>query len=130
MPGSIGGVDIWKVAVNADGTFGTPENMGAKINTEGNESFPFIADDNSTLYFASSGRPGLGGLDVFQIDLAKGTAAVNVGKPVNTEKDDFSFTFNKAKNLGFFSSNRNGNDDIFLCNTCLWNRSVYGRNQR
>ncbi|WP_298221529.1 OmpA family protein [Flavobacterium sp.] len=113
MPGSIGGVDIWKVAVNADGTFGIPENMGAKINTEGNESFPFIADDNSTLYFASSGRPGLGGLDVFQIDLAKGTTAVNVGKPVNTEKDDFSFTFNKAKNLGFFSSNRNGNDDIF-----------------
>ena len=113
MPGTLGGVDIWKVAVNADGSFGKPENLGSKVNSEGNESFPFIADDNSTLYFASSGKQGLGGLDVFQIDLSKGGEAVNLGKPVNTEKDDFGFTFNKAKNLGFFSSNRNGNDDIF-----------------
>jgi outer membrane protein OmpA-like peptidoglycan-associated protein len=52
--------------------------------------------------------------DVYMIDLAKGTDAVNMGKPINTEKDDFAFTFNKAKNLGFLSSNRNGNDDIFL----------------
>ena len=112
-PGSIGGTDIWKVAINGD-TYGTPENLGPKVNTEGNENFPFIADDNATLYFASSGRQGLGGLDVFQIDLAKGTDAVNMGKPINTEKDDFDFTFNKAKNIGFLSSNRNGNDDIFL----------------
>lgn len=113
MPGSIGGVDIWKVAVNTDGTYGKPENLGTKVNTEGNESFPFIADDNATLYFASSGKPGLGGLDVFQIDLSKGTEAVNLGKPVNTEKDDFAFTFNKARNIGFLSSNRGGNDDIY-----------------
>jgi outer membrane protein OmpA-like peptidoglycan-associated protein/tetratricopeptide (TPR) repeat protein len=112
MPGSLGGVDIWKVSVNGN-DYGTPENLGAKINTEGNESFPFIADDNSTLYFASSGKQGLGGYDVYMIDLAKGTDAVNMGKPINTEKDDFAFTFNKAKNLGFLSSNRNGNDDIF-----------------
>lgn len=113
MPGSIGGVDIWKVAVNADGSFGKPENLGSKVNSEGNESFPFIADDNNTLYFASSGKQGMGGLDVFQIDLSKGEEAVNLGTPVNTEKDDFGFTFNKVKNLGFFASNRNGNDDIF-----------------
>ena len=113
MPGSMGGVDIWKVSVNGS-EFGKPENLGAKINTEGNESFPFIADDNTTLYFASSGKQGLGGLDIFQINLAKGTEAVNMGKPLNTEKDDFDFTFNKAKNIGFLSSNRNGNDDIFL----------------
>lgn len=112
MPGSLGGVDIWKVTVNGD-SFGTPENLGNKVNTEGNESFPFIADDNATLYFASSGKQGLGGYDVYQIDLAKGSDAVNMGKPINTEKDDFGFTFNKAKNLGFLSSNRNGNDDIF-----------------
>jgi outer membrane protein OmpA-like peptidoglycan-associated protein/tetratricopeptide (TPR) repeat protein len=112
MPGSLGGVDIWKVSVNGD-SYGTPENLGNKVNTEGNESFPFIADDNSTLYFASSGKQGLGGYDVYQIDLAKGSEAVNMGKPINTEKDDFAFTFNKAKNLGFLSSNRNGNDDIF-----------------
>jgi outer membrane protein OmpA-like peptidoglycan-associated protein/tetratricopeptide (TPR) repeat protein len=113
MPGSIGGVDIWKVVVNADGSFGTPENLGRKVNTEGAESFPFISDDNTTLYFASSGKQGFGGLDVYKIDLSKGTDASNVGKPVNTEKDDFAFSFNTAKNLGFFSSNRNGNDDIF-----------------
>jgi outer membrane protein OmpA-like peptidoglycan-associated protein len=113
MPGSMGGVDIWKVAVNADNSYGKPENLGSKINTEANESFPFIADDNSTLYFASNGKPGLGGLDIFKIDLNKASEAVNLGKPVNTEKDDFGFTFNKAKNLGFFASNRNGNDDIF-----------------
>ncbi len=113
MPGSIGGVDVWKVAVNADGSYGKPENLGSKVNSEGNESFPFIADDNNTLYFASSGKQGMGGLDIFQIDLSKGEEAVNLGKPVNTEKDDFGFTFNKSKNLGFFASNRNGNDDIF-----------------
>ena len=113
MPGSIGGVDIWKVAVSNDGSYGKPENLGKKINTEGTESFPFISDDNSTLYFASSGKPGLGGLDIFKADLAKGTEAVNLGKPVNTEKDDFAFSFNKDKKIGFLSSNRNGNDDIF-----------------
>lgn len=112
MPGSLGGVDIWKVSVNGD-SYGTPENLGNKVNTEGNESFPFIADDNSTLYFASSGKQGLGGYDVYMIDLAKGTDAANMGKPVNTEKDDFAFSFNKSKNIGFLSSNRNGNDDIF-----------------
>ena len=113
MPNSLGGVDIWKVAVNEDGTYGTPENLGSKVNTEGNESFPFIADDNKTLFFASSGRQGLGGYDVYQIDLSNGSDAQNLGKPINTEKDDFAFTFNKAKNQGFFSTNRNGNDDIF-----------------
>jgi len=111
-PGSIGGTDIWKVALNDDGTYGEPQNLGNKVNTEGNESFPFIADDNKTLYFASSGKQGLGGLDVYQIDLSGGEAT-NLGKPVNTEKDDFAFTFNGVKGAGFLSSNRNGNDDIF-----------------
>jgi outer membrane protein OmpA-like peptidoglycan-associated protein/tetratricopeptide (TPR) repeat protein len=114
-PGSIGGVDIWKVVVNADGSFGEPQNLGNKVNTEGNESFPFIADDNKTLFFASSGRQGMGGLDVYQIDLTEGEAT-NLGKPVNTEKDDFAFTFNESKKVGFLSSNRNGNDDIYIVN--------------
>jgi outer membrane protein OmpA-like peptidoglycan-associated protein/tetratricopeptide (TPR) repeat protein len=113
MQGTLGGVDVWKVAVNSDGSYGAPENLGSKVNTEGNESFPFINDDNKTLYFASSGRQGLGGLDIYSIDLSNGSEAQNMGKPLNTEKDDFGFTFNKAKNIGFFASNRNGNDDIF-----------------
>lgn len=112
-PGSVGGTDIWKVAINDDGTYGEPQNLGNKVNTEGNESFPFIADDNKTLYFASSGKQGLGGLDVYQIDLSNGGEASNLGKPVNSEKDDFAFTFNGIKGAGFLSSNRNGSDDIF-----------------
>jgi outer membrane protein OmpA-like peptidoglycan-associated protein/tetratricopeptide (TPR) repeat protein len=112
-PGSLGGVDIWKVAINADGTYAEPQNLGNKVNTEGNESFPFIADDNKTLFFASSGKPGLGGYDVYQADLSSGAEAINLGKPVNTEKDDFAFSFNGTKNVGFLSSNRGGNDDIF-----------------
>jgi len=112
-PGGLGGNDIWKVAVNKDGTYGTPENLGEKVNTEGSEQFPFISDDN-VLYFSSNGRQGFGGLDVFSIDLNDPNAvAVNVGKPVNTNKDDFSFSFNKTKNVAFFASNRGGNDDIY-----------------
>ncbi len=113
MPGSMGGIDIWKVAVNQDGSFGTPENLGSKINTEGDESFPFISEDNKMLYFASNGRPGFGGYDVFAFDMNKGEAT-NMGKPVNSEKDDFAFTFNKEKNIGFVSSNRGGVDNIYL----------------
>lgn len=113
MPGTMGDVDIWKVAVNPDGSYGKPENLGKNVNTEGKESFPFINDDNNTLYFASSGRQGFGGLDVFQVDLSKGTAATNLGKPVNTEKDDFALTLNQEKNIGFLSSNRSGEDNIF-----------------
>lgn len=113
MPGTMGETDIWKVSVNSDGTYGTPENLGPKVNTEGKEQFPFITDDN-LLYFASSGRQGFGGLDVFVIDLNKSEEAKNIGKPVNSEKDDFGFTFNTIKNTGFFSSNRTGNDDIYM----------------
>lgn len=116
-PGSIGGFDIWKAAINQDETLGNPENLGAKINTEGDETFPFISDDNKTLFFASNGHQGLGGFDVFQLDLTKSNSEVlNLAKPVNSEKDDFSFSFNDQKNMGFFSSNRLGQDDIYQAN--------------
>ena len=118
MPGGFGGEDIWKVSVNGD-EYGTPENLGAKVNTEANESFPFITDDN-ILFFSSNGKTGFGGLDVFKIDLNKGSEAMNVGEPVNTSKDDFAFTYNATKKVGFFSSNRDGVDNIYkadpVCN--------------
>ena len=114
MPGGLGGDDIWKVSVNGD-EYGAPENLGPTVNTAANESFPFISDDN-VLYFSSNGKQGFGGYDVFSLDLTKGGDAVNVGAPVNTSKDDFSFTFNKAKNVGFFSSNRDGVDNIYVAN--------------
>ncbi|MNF47488.1 Outer membrane porin F precursor [compost metagenome] len=112
MPGSIGKTDIWKVTVNSDGTFGTPENLGDKINTSGDENFPFVTEDN-ILYFSSNGLTGFGSLDVFSVDLNKDEKPVNIGKPVNTEKDDFAFTFNKEKNIGYLSSNRSGVDQIY-----------------
>jgi outer membrane protein OmpA-like peptidoglycan-associated protein/tetratricopeptide (TPR) repeat protein len=112
MPGSIGGTDIWKVTVNGDGTFGIPENLGNKINTVGDENFPFVTDD-SILYFSSNGLTGFGSLDVFSVDLNKDLEPNNLGKPVNTEKDDFAFTFNTDKNIGFVSSNRSGKDHIY-----------------
>jgi outer membrane protein OmpA-like peptidoglycan-associated protein/tetratricopeptide (TPR) repeat protein len=117
MAGSIGGVDIWKVALNNDGSYGEVVNLGPRINTEGNDSFPFIADDNQTLYYASNGKLGLGGLDIYKVDLSKKEEAVNLGKPINSEKDDFCFTFSTQKELGFMSSNRDGNDDLFQINT-------------
>ncbi|RZJ99153.1 MAG: cell envelope biogenesis protein OmpA, partial [Flavobacterium sp.] len=113
MPGSIGETDIWKVAIKADGTYGKPENMGTKINTEGREQFPQITDDN-VLYFSSNGHIGLGGLDVYMIDLKTNNQIENLGKPVNSEKDDFGFSFNVTKNVGFFSSNRTGADNIYM----------------
>jgi outer membrane protein OmpA-like peptidoglycan-associated protein len=111
-PGSVGGADIWKVEIKDDGSLGDPQNLGNKVNTEGNERFPSISDENK-LFFASDGRKGFGGLDVFMIDLAKGGDAINLGAPVNTKDDDFAFTMNVTKNVGFFSSNRDGNDNIY-----------------
>ncbi|TRW21021.1 OmpA family protein [Flavobacterium zepuense] len=110
--GGIGGNDIWKVAINGNNSYGEPVNLGPSVNTEGKESFPYITDDNK-LYFSSDGRKGFGSLDVFVIDLKKGTDAMNVGMPVNSGKDDFAFTFNTTKNIGFFSSNREGVDKLY-----------------
>jgi outer membrane protein OmpA-like peptidoglycan-associated protein/tetratricopeptide (TPR) repeat protein len=113
MPGGKGGVDIWKVSVNG-GSYGKPENLGDQVNTPADENFPFITDDHKTLYFSSKGKPGLGGYDVFALDLAKNSIS-NIGQPVNTKSDDFAFTFNQDKNIGFLSSNReNDTDHIYL----------------
>ncbi|SEQ02943.1 OmpA family protein [Flavobacterium urocaniciphilum] len=122
MPGGIGESDIWKIAITENG-YGKPENLGTKVNTPSREAFPFISDGNE-LYFASTGWPGLGGLDVFKIDLNKTSSSIiNVGKPVNTENDDFSFSFNSKQKVAFFASNRNGTDAIFqaspICGTDL-----------
>ncbi|UTN03197.1 OmpA family protein [Flavobacterium bizetiae] len=118
MPGTLGQSDLYSVTINDDKSFGKPENLGPAINTEGRETFPFIAADNQ-LYFASDGRPGLGGLDVFVTTIKSDntfTAVQNVGAPVNSKQDDFAFIINSESSKGFFSSNREGgigNDDIY-----------------
>lgn len=118
MPGSLGQSDLYKVAINSDGSFGKPINLGNKINTEGKETFPFLSDENE-LYFSSDGHPGLGGLDVFVAKLSDDGSfgeVMNVGKPVNSPIDDFAFYINTKTRNGFFSSNREGGkgyDDIY-----------------
>lgn len=115
MPGGFGDTDIWKVSINPDGSYGEPQNMGASVNTPGKESFPFITDEG-VLYFASNGLQGFGGYDVYMLELngkSNRTGAQNVGKPINSEKDDFALTYNTTKDVGFFSSNRSGVDKIY-----------------
>ena len=118
MPGTLGQSDIYKVSINDDGTFGTPENLGKTINTEGRETFPFITEKNE-LYFASDGHPGLGGLDVF-VSKARQDGSfkevLNAGEPLNSSKDDFGFLFNTNTKIGYVTSNRDGGlggDDIY-----------------
>ena len=118
MPGTFGESDIFKVQINEDGTYSTPTNLGSTINTEARETFPFITN-GETLYFSSDGHPGLGGLDIFATKIAKGRldrSIVNVGKPVNSKMDDFTFVFNEDTRKGYFASNRAegmGADDIY-----------------
>lgn len=113
MPGGFGENDIWKIEMGEGDIYGAPINLGKNVNTEGNEQFPSISDDN-TLFFSSSSRQGLGGLDVFSINLDKSDEAQNLGKPVNSEKDDFAFSFNAKRNKAFFSSNREDSDDLYI----------------
>ena len=118
MPGSYGQSDIFKVSINDDGSFGTPENLGPSINTEGRESFPFITK-GEILYFSSDGHPGLGGLDIFATNIENGNytkSVLNVGEPVNSKVDDFSFIIDEDTKEGYFASNREsglGGDDIY-----------------
>ena len=116
MPGGKGGTDLYSVAVLGDNSYGTPQNLGDKINTSEEESFPYIAKD-SILYFSSNGHGGLGLLDVFKIDLKDPSAGVtNLGAPVNSNLDDFSYFLEPDTNTGYFASNREGgmgSDDIY-----------------
>ncbi len=116
MPGGYGGTDIYKVTRNDDGTWGRPQNMGDKINTSGNEVFPFIHRDG-LLFFSSDGHPGMGGLDVFVAHVSRGVGEVeHLDAPVNSSADDFSFILSSDQYSGYFSSNREegkGSDDIY-----------------
>ncbi|WDF57970.1 OmpA family protein [Flavobacterium sp. KACC 22758] len=118
MPGTIGQSDIYKVSINSDGSFGSPENLGSPINTEGKETFPYITSENE-IYFASDGHPGLGGLDVFVGQIENSGAIVNIqnlGNDINSPQDDFAYSIDPVSRQGYFSSNKQGgqgSDDIY-----------------
>ncbi|WP_299104968.1 OmpA family protein [uncultured Tenacibaculum sp.] len=116
-PDGFGQADIYKVAILEDGTFGTPQNLGGKVNTSGKEMFPYIAKDN-TLYFSSDGHKNLGLLDIYKVSLSENATseAENLGAPFNSGYDDFGFFMNEGNRTGYFSSNRpegKGRDDIY-----------------
>lgn len=110
-PGGYGETDLYVVEILPNRDLGRVKNLGEKINTLGRETFPFITTDNE-LYFSSNGHYGLGGLDVFYINLnhrdSGRTHILNVGKPINSSVDDFAFTIDNKSKKGFFSSNRQG----------------------
>ena len=119
MPGGKGGKDLYRVSYNANSkSWGQPENLGAEINTDGDEEFPYISADGA-LYFASNGQPGIGGLDMFRADKQGGgfKKPENMRYPINTSADDFGIAFlGNDNNIGFLSSNRpggKGGDDIY-----------------
>jgi len=112
MPWGHGGTDIYMVQSLGDNNWSTPTNLGAPINTEGNEMFPFLQND-STLFFASDGLIGLGGLDIFESIKVNGewSKPMNLGKPINSSMDDFSYIIDSTSIHGYFSSNRDGVED-------------------
>ena len=118
-PGGQGGSDIWR-SRRSGGTWNAPENLGATVNTAGNESFPVVNGD--ALYFSSDAHHNLGGLDIFETHETGGkwTEPRNMNYPVNTEHDDFSLVVDKRVNVsgdqtmsGYLSSDRDGTDQVY-----------------
>lgn len=116
MPGGSGGTDIWMSKKKGDG-WGKPTNLGDKINSPGDEMFPWVSS-TGVLYYASNGKGGIGGLDIFRVTSlgAKLEKVHNMGYPVNSPHDDFSLVVDEKTGQGFFTSNRKGgkgDDDLY-----------------
>ena len=124
-----GGKDLWMVTKVARGQWSEPENLGNAVNTDGDEMFPFLHNDGS-LYFATDGHPGMGGLDIYKSewdnDLKKFVSAINLKSPINSSADDFGMIVERKSERGYFTSNRrtwtgtdgvvnksNGSDNIY-----------------
>ncbi len=115
--GGQGGMDLWLTRLE-NGRWSEPQNLGAEVNTSGNELFPFI-NEKEQLFFASNGHKGLGGLDIFSAENQNGIFSniKNAGTPLNTSLDDFSYSEKSGGESGYISSNRKGGvgaDDIYV----------------
>ncbi|MCS6929463.1 MAG: OmpA family protein [Saprospiraceae bacterium] len=109
MPGGHGGFDLYVCRRQPDGTWSAPENLGPRVNTEKNEIFPFITFGGKTLLFASDGHKGLGGLDIFSINVDNlEEGPLNLNEPFNSKEDDFAMILNEDGTRGFFASRREG----------------------
>lgn len=118
--GGFGGLDIYMSKKASNGVWGEPVNLGSKVNTAGNELFPFITSKD-LLYFSSNGHDGMGGLDVYETRIKDGKAGrvYNMGIPVNSKNDDFGLYLSENNKTGYISSNRkNGglDDDVYHFN--------------
>jgi len=110
-PGGYGGMDIWKTTMTAEGAFTAPENLGPVINTPGDDAAPFIHSDGRTLYFASNGRVGMGGYDLYYATLLPdGTWSEpqNLGYPINTAADEINIFINAAGTMAYMASDKDG----------------------
>ncbi len=109
-PGGKGGFDLWMAPINENGFIGDAQNLGASINTSGDEVSPFYHTISNTLYFSSNGLPGLGGLDVFKsslnVDDSVYSFPKNLNTPINSSKDDAYFIMERLGTKGFFASDR------------------------
>ena len=115
-PGSLGDTDIYVVDVLENGDFSEPKNLGRGVNSNRREMFPYVAGEK--LFFSSDRRQGFGGLDIYEAVGVGETfrAPVNLGEPVNSRMDDFSYITQDAGETGYFASNRKGgkgDDDIY-----------------
>ena len=109
-PGGLGGTDLWYAVILGDSISAQPVNLGEKINTAGRETFPFV-DANNMLYFASDSYAGMGGLDIFSVNLSDENALIaHLSEPVNSPMDDFSLVYSVERAEGYFASNRGGAD--------------------
>ncbi len=129
MPGGFGGTDLYySVRTSSGRPWSKPINLGPKVNTEGNEQFPYF-DKAGKLFFSSTGYAGLGGLDIFEVtlkDMKPMTVPRNLGAPLNSPEDDFGIIWADDARSGFFSSNRAGSDDIYRFERKSFRVSVKG----
>ncbi|WP_350288341.1 cell envelope biogenesis protein OmpA [uncultured Croceitalea sp.] len=107
MPGTYGKYDIYVSDIKSDGTLGVAKNLGPKVNTKKNDLYPSLKN-GTLLFFASEGRKGYGGLDLFAVQVAKNTLtkSVNLGRTINSSSDDFSLALVPEKGMGYVMSNR------------------------